>query len=78
MTYGTTYATESVNATYGIHHILSGIQYESLNVSWIDRTAHTAGTTYYYCVVARSSTASTVAENLGNNAYCEIVLEELN
>jgi hypothetical protein len=77
MIYNTTYTTESVNSSYGIHHIFSGIQYESLNVSWIDRTSHTQGTTYYYCVVARSNSAATVAENLGNNAYSEIVLEEL-
>ena len=77
MTYGTTYATESVSSSYGINHILSGVQYQSANFTWIDRTANTAGTTYYYCVVARSSTAATVSENLGNNAFCDLHLEEL-
>lgn len=77
MTYGTTYATESVGSAYGLNHILSGVQYQSVNATWIDRTANTAGTTYYYCVVARSSTAATVAENLGNNAFCDLHLEEL-
>ena len=77
MTYGTTYATESVSSVYGINHILSGVQYQSANFTWIDRTANTAGTPYYYCVVARSNTAATVAENLGNNAFVDLHLEEL-
>ena len=77
MTYGTTYATESVSSVYGINHILSGVQYQSANFTWIDRTANTAGTPYYYCVVARSNTAATVAENLGNNSFCDLHLEEL-
>ena len=32
------------------------VQYQSANFTWIDRTVNTTGTTYYYCVVARSST----------------------
>ena len=77
MTYGTTYATESVSSVYGLNHTLAGVQYQSVNATWIDRTANTAGTPYYYCVVARSSTVATVAENLGNNAFCDLHLEEL-
>jgi hypothetical protein len=77
MYYSTTYATESVGANYGLHHILSGVQYDACNASFIDTSATTFGTTYYYCVVARSNTVATVSANIGNNSYADIAVEEL-
>jgi hypothetical protein len=77
MYYSTTYATESVGANYGLHHILSGVQYDACNASFIDTSATTFGTTYYYCVVARSSTVATVSANIGNSSYADIAVEEL-
>jgi hypothetical protein len=77
MTYGTTYTTESVSSIYGLHFILSGIQYDSFSGTFIDRSTVVAGTTYYYCVVGRSSLFATTAENIGNSAYADIHLEEL-
>ena len=77
MFYTTIYATDLIGSSYGIHHILAGVQYDACNASFIDTTATTYGTTYYYCVVARSNSATTVASNIGNSSYADITLEEL-
>ena len=61
---------------YGVHHILSGIQYEACNVSFIDTTILGSGT-FYYAVVVRSNSLTITAPVLGNNSYVDISLEEL-
>ena len=75
--WATFYTTALVNGNYGIHHILSGLQYESMHFSYIDTLANTAGTTYYYCLLGRSNTANATGINLGNSSYAEITVEEL-
>ena len=64
-------------SAYGIHHLMAGIQYESVHFSYIDMSISAKGT-YNYCVYLRSNSLATVNENIGNGQYCEIILEELN
>ena len=61
---------------YGVHHILSGIQYDACNVSYIDTTILGSGT-FYYAVVVRATSLTITAPVLGNNSYVDISLEEL-
>ena len=61
---------------YGVHHILSGIQYDACNVSYIDTTILGSGT-FYYAVVVRANSLTITAPVLGNNSYVDISLEEL-
>ena len=64
-------------SAYGIHHLMAGIQYESINFTYIDMSISSQNTCKY-CVYLRSNAAATVGNNIGNGSYCEITLEELN
>ena len=68
-----------LNSMYGIHHIMSGIQYESVSFTFIDTLLITAGTTYYYGVCARANATAipNAGTKLGNNSYVDITCEEL-
>ena len=65
-----------IGSAYGIHHLMAGVAYESVNFTYIDFSVPTQGT-FNYCVYLRSNSLATVNENIGNGQYCEIVLEEL-
>ena len=67
----------SIDLNYGLRHILSGIQYDSCNMTYIDTQGSISGTSYYYCVLARSNTLATSAISVGNNNYSDITVEEL-
>ena len=78
-----TYDVIGATSVYGIHHILSGTTYDSVSFTFVDSTAVTAGTTYYYAVCARANSTTIPASPsagsvlLGNSAYADIVVEEL-
>jgi hypothetical protein len=72
---GTTF--DVTQAPYGLHHTLAGIQYTSVNFSFIDVLGTTAGVDHYYAVIARSNTFATSGENFGNSAWADITVEEL-
>lgn len=78
-----TYDVIGATSVYGIHHILSGTTYDSVSFTFVDSTAVTAGTTYYYAVCARANSSTIPASPsagsvlLGNSAYVDIFLEEL-
>ena len=42
-----------------------------------DSIAFVKGTTYFYAVVMRQNTLVSVASNIGNTSYVDIVVEEL-
>ena len=76
-TINTTSTGDLMGGNYGIHHILSGVQYDSAHFSFIDTLPFTKGSTYYYCLAVRSNSAATTASNIGNSNNCDMVLEEL-
>ena len=77
LTWATLTGAVVIGGNYGLHHVLSGVQYESLHFSFIDTAPKVVGTTYYYCLVGRGNTADVTGINLGNSAYSEITVEEL-
>ena len=46
-------------------------------MTYIDTQGSISGTSYYYCVLARSNTVATSASSLGNTNYSDITVEEL-
>ena len=75
--WNTVVGIDITNVNYGLRHILSGIQYDSCNMTYIDTQGSISGTSYYYCVLARSNTLATSASNVGNTNYSDITVEEL-
>ena len=75
-TFGQSLTTTLVAGSYGLHHIMSGIQYDSASFSYIDNLAITVGYTYTYCIVVRQNTIAS-AGNIGNSNYSEITVEEI-
>jgi len=70
--------TALLNNNYGMWHHLSGASaFETIHFTWIDDTALTQGSTYYYSVCGRGNSAIITPIALGNNNYNEITLEEL-
>ena len=75
--YGQTSALPLVGSNYGLSITLSGVQYGGASFTYIDDFMLYAGTTYYYCILAKSVTTATVGEVLGNNSYVDITVEEI-
>jgi hypothetical protein len=76
--WGVLQTTPLLGNNYGMyHHISGGPLYETIQFTWIDYTALTRGSTYYYSLCGRSNTAIIAGLNIGNNNYSEITLEEL-
>jgi len=76
--WGVLQTTPLLGNNYGMyHHINGGPLFETIQFSWIDTTALTRGTTYYYSLCGRGNTAIIVGLNIGNNNYSEITTEEL-
>lgn len=75
--YGTLSSTPLVGNNYGLYHTLPAVTYETIQFSYVDTGTLTQGSTYWYAVCARGSTANIVSPNMGNNNYAEITVEEL-
>lgn len=76
--WGVLQTTPLLGNNYGMyHHLNGGPLFETVNFTWIDTTALTRGSTYYYSLCGRGNTAIIAGLNVGNNNYSEITLEEL-
>ena len=75
--YGTLSTTPLVGNNYGLYHTLPAVTYETIQFSYVDTGTLTQGTTYWYALCGRGSTANIVSPNIGNSNYAEITVEEL-
>ena len=72
-----TYDIIGSSSNYGIHHTMAGTQYDTCSMTWLDMLPNTAGTPFWYCVVARCNSSISVGSNVGNSAYADIYAEEI-
>jgi hypothetical protein len=72
------YPYDLLGSAYGLRFVFSTQTYSTVSFEYIDDTIGALGiNTYNYCVLVRSQTYQTVANNLGNGSYADISCEEL-
>ena len=77
-TWSSSYTYDLMATSYGLRFVYSTQTYSTVSFEYIDDTIGALGiNTYNYCVLVRSQTSQTVANNLGNGSYAEISCEEL-